>query len=155
MMEEVCLNVALKHALLPVVVNLVLLNSANPLELLFPSVKPVVPSTEEVLALLPHRSVVTVEAPPPPEFNKDKPLTSVVNALKPLSSVDRPPRLQFSEVIAAVPLLLLACATPLAPPADVTLPQPLLDVTSLRAPVDLAVLKGPNDVMPLAVAAPP
>lgn len=156
MMEEACLTVAQRHAQLAVV-RLLLLLLANLLLLLFPSVKPVVPPHREVTALPPHNSVdpLTAEAPLLPDPNAHLSLASVDNAPPPLSSVVLPLRLQLSKVNAAVLLALLACVTPLTPPADATLPKPLLDVTSLTAPIDLAVLRVPTDAMPLAVAVPP
>ena len=154
-MEEACLNVALNNPN-SVVTNSVLLNSANPLQLLLNSVKHVAPPLREVTALLAHSSVAspTAEVPQPPELNAQLPLTSVVNALRLLSSVVLPLAVLNSKVIAAVPLLLLACDPLLQPPTDVTLPQPHPCVTSLSAPEDLAVLRVPTDVMPHPVAVP-
>jgi len=154
-MEEVCLNVALNsHP--SVVDHKVLLNSANPLQLLSPYVNSVVPSPREVDALLPQLPVAspTSEAPPLPEPNALLPLTSVASALRPLSSVVLSLAVLNSKVNAVVPLLLLACVPPLVPLPDVTLPQPLPDVTSLSAPEDLAVLRVPTDVMPHPAAVP-
>ena len=109
MMEEACLNVALNSPP-SVVEDKALLNSANPSQLLFPSVKHVPPFNREVAALLPQNSVAspTAEAPPLPELNALLPLTSVASALRLLSSVDRPLAALNSKVTAAVPLLLLA-----------------------------------------------
>ena len=109
MMEEACLNVALNNPP-SVVEDKALLNSANPSQLLFPSVKHVPPFNREVAALLPQNSVAspTAEAPPLPELNALLPLTSVASALRLLSSVDRPLAALNSKVTAAVPLLLLA-----------------------------------------------
>ena len=157
-MEEACLNVVLNNPH-SVVTNSVLLNSANPLQLLFNSVKHVAPPLREVTALLPHSSVasLTAEVPQPPDLNAQLPLTSVVNALRLLSSVVLSLAVLHSKVIAAVPPLLLPCdplLTLLPPPADVTLPQPLPCVTSLNVPEDLAVLRVPTDVMPHPVAVP-
>ena len=78
-MEEACLNVALNNPH-SVVTNSVLLNSANPLQLLFNSVKHVAPPLREVAALLPHSSVAspTAEVPQPLELNVQLPLSSVV-----------------------------------------------------------------------------
>ena len=157
-MEEACLNVVLNNPH-SVVTNSVLLNSANPLQLLFNSVKHVAPPLREVTALLPHSLVAssTAEVPQPPELNAQLPLTSVVNALRLLSSVVLSLAVLNSKVIAAVPPLLLPCdplLTLLPPPADVTLPQPLPCVTSLNVPEDLAVLRVPTDVMPHPVAVP-
>ena len=146
MMEEACLNVALNSPP-SVVEDKALLNSANPLLLLSPSIRHVPPHNREVDALLPQSSVAspTAEAPPLPEPKDLLPLTSVASALRLLSSVVLPLPVLISKVNAAVPLLLLACVPPPPPPPD---------VTSLSDPEDLIFLRVPTDVMPHPVAVP-